>query len=99
MIEADIHPLASRELEDAAKFYEKQAPNLGRRFLDTVQRAIEHILLFPESSPVVGSTVRQKTIGRFPYNILYTLEKGEILFVAIAHQKRRPMYWKNRIPS
>lgn len=30
----------------------------------------------------------------FPYNVLYAVEKDTIVIVAVAHQKRRPSYWK-----
>ena len=97
--EADIHPLASRELEEAALFYEQRVKGLGQRFLRTVEKAIEQVLLFPESAPVVGETVRQKVLNRFPYSLFYLFEKNAIFFVAIAHQKKEPMYWKDRLPS
>lgn len=96
--EADIHPLASRELEEAALFYDRRVEGLGQRFLRTVERAIEHILFFPEAAPIVGDTVRQKALDRFPYSLFYILEKDAVFFVAIAHQKREPMYWKDRLP-
>lgn len=95
---ADIHPFASRELEEAALFYEQRVEGLGKHFLRTVEKAIELILLFPESAPLVGRTVRQKVLDRFPYSLIYLYEKNKIYFVAIAHQKREPMYWTDRLP-
>ncbi len=97
--DADIHPQASRELEEAALFYDQRVKGLGQRFLRTVEKAIEHILLFPEAAPVVGETVRQKVLARFPYSLFYVFEKNAILFVAVTHQKREPMYWKDRLPT
>ena len=97
--EADIHPLASQELEEATLFYDQRVTGLGQRFLYTVEKAIEHILLFPEAAPVVGETVRQKMLNRFPYSLFYIFEKDAILFLAIAHHKREPKVWKDRLPS
>ncbi len=96
--DADIHPSASRELDEAASFYEKRVRGLGERFLKNIEKAIEQILLFPESAPVVGKTVRQKTLDRFPYSIFYIFEKNLIFIVAVAHQKQEPMYWEDRLP-
>jgi len=96
--EADIHPFSSRELEDAALFYDQRVQGLGRRSLRGVEKAIEQILLFPESAPLVGDTVRQKVVDRFPYSLFYIFEKKAVFFVAVAHQKREPMYWKDRLP-
>ncbi|MEM7586781.1 MAG: type II toxin-antitoxin system RelE/ParE family toxin [Acidobacteriota bacterium] len=95
--EADIHPEASRELEEAALFYEQRAKGLGLRFLRAAEKAIEHILLFPEAAPVVGESVRQKALDRFPYSVLYVFEKSTIFFVAVAHHKKEPMYWRERL--
>lgn len=98
--EADIHPpLASRELEDAALFYDQRVQGLGSRFLRSVEKGIEQVLLFPESAPLAGETVRQKVIDRFPYSLFYIFEKNAVFFVAVAHQKREPMYWKDRLPK
>ncbi len=95
--EADIHPLASRELEEGALFYNQRVQGLGEQFLSTVEKAIEQILLFPQSAPVVGKTVRQKALDRFPYSLFYLFEKNAVFIVAVAHQKREPMYWKSRL--
>ncbi len=97
--EADIHPLASLELEEATLFYNQRLKGLGQRFLLAVERAIEHILLFPEAAPLVGGTVRRKVVNRFPFSVFYVLEKDAIFFVAIAHQKKEPMYWRDRLSS
>lgn len=96
--EADIHPLASRELEEAALFYDHRLQGLGEQFLLSVERAIEQILLFPESTPLVAKTVRQKALPRFPYSLFYLFENGAVFIVAVAHQKRTPAYWKDRLP-
>lgn len=97
--EAQIHPLASRELEETTKFYEERLQGLGQRFLRTVTKAVEQILLFPEAAPLVGESVRKMDLGSFPYSILYVSEDDTIFFVAISHQKREPLYWADRIPD
>ena len=99
MIDADIHPLASQELEDAADFYEEQSPGLGPRFLNSVQKAIEQILLFPQSASLIGKTLRQKPLSHFPYSLIYTLDGRRLFIVAIAHQKRESTYWKDRVSN
>lgn len=32
----------------------------------------------------------------FPYMLIYTIEESEIIVLAVAHQHRKPNYWKNR---
>lgn len=96
--DADIHTQASQEIEEAAFFYEQRVEGLGGQFVLRVEKAIEQILLFPESAPLVGETVRKKGLERFPYSLMYVFEKATVFIVAIAHQKREPMYWKSRLP-
>ncbi len=33
---------------------------------------------------------------RFPYSLVYSVRPNEIRIVAVAHQKRRPFYWRAR---
>ena len=33
----------------------------------------------------------------FPYNLLYAVESDLLVVVAVAHQKRRPGYWRSRV--
>ncbi len=34
---------------------------------------------------------------RFPYKILYAVESGTIVVLAIAHSHRKPDYWLDRV--
>jgi hypothetical protein len=36
---------------------------------------------------------------RFPFNVLYQVLPDEIRVIAIAHQRRKPDYWKSRNES
>jgi hypothetical protein len=36
-------------------------------------------------------------LRRFPFGLLYAIETERIVIVAVAHLKRRPGYWKDRI--
>ena len=48
-------------------------------------------------SPVVIKAVRQKTVQRFPYHILYELRDPSVYVIAIMHQRRKPLYWQGRV--
>ena len=51
----------------------------------------------PYAAVAAGRGLRSKMLNHFPYNILYAVEHDLILIVAVAHQKRRPRYWRARI--
>jgi len=67
-------------------------------FLTEVEQAVRQIIEFPDASPLVNRFVRKKVINRFPYNVMYSIIPDGIWVLAIANQKRRTFYWRNRIP-
>ncbi len=93
-----FHPEARLELLNAIEYYRKRSPELARDFYEKVNEAINELLEFPESSPLIHPIgVRRKVMQRFPYNVLYTADPDVLYIVAIAHQKRRPDYWLQRL--
>ena len=89
-------PSAREELNEAAAFYHARVPGLGEAFLDDVERAIETIQDNPRIGAAVGGRFRRTFIGRFPFSIIYAERDGEIVIVAVAHQRKRPGYWRGR---
>lgn len=90
-------PEAEQEFREAAQYYEKVAPGIGMTFITKVHTAISFIKQNPFASEEIDSGIRKKVISRFPYNILYSIEAGIIIIIAIAHQKRRPGFWQSRL--
>ena len=90
---------ADEEMTEAAIFYEGRANGLGTEFLDDLQRAVDKILNNPESGQLILENFRRSILSRFPFSLIYTIEPESILIIAVAHQRRRPYYWKERIIS
>jgi plasmid stabilization system protein ParE len=91
-----IHEVAEAEINEAADFYDIESPGLGSVFIDEIQRAIGSISEFPEAAPLVRGRVRKRPIPKFPYSMVYSVRPDEIRILAVAHQKRRPFYWRGR---
>ena len=91
-----FHPLAERELNDAAQYYELESPGLGAAFLTEVEDSCTRITEYPESAPVVRGTIRRRLLRRFPYALLYGIHGSAVRVVAVMNLKRRPMYWVGR---
>ncbi|OGV70547.1 MAG: hypothetical protein A3K19_24810 [Lentisphaerae bacterium RIFOXYB12_FULL_65_16] len=91
-----FHPDADSEMLDAAAYYEAQQPNLGRRFLASVQDAANRILLNPRLFPVVELDVRRCLTKTFPFGVLFRERPDMILIMAVMHLHRDPDYWKSR---
>jgi plasmid stabilization system protein ParE len=91
-----IHEAAEAEINEAADFYDLESPGLGGVFLNEIQRAIESISEFPDAAPLIRGRVRKRTVVKFPYSLIYSVRPDEIRILAVAHQKRRPFYWRGR---
>ena len=89
--------LAKLELDDASQYYELQLPGLGIRFEEEVKRGIRRILEYPNAWIIEKGDIRRYVLHRFPYKILYSIEKTHIYIIAIAHGHRRPNYWIERV--
>jgi toxin ParE1/3/4 len=92
-----FEPEAERELLEAADFYDHERAGLGSEFLDEVDDSIRDIVDAPESYPVVLGLTRKLVLQRFPYLVTYYVREQEIVVTAIAHQRRRPFYWRDRV--
>jgi len=90
-------PEAEQEMLEAAAYYEAQADGLGGEYLSEVQRAIHAISTAPETWPIITGHMRRRLIRRFPCCVLYRNDPDEIVIVAVAHLRKKPGYWKNRV--
>ena len=90
-------PEAEEEFREAARYYESEAPGVGVAFIAEVRKAVRSFVDNPYAAAAIGSGIRRSVLRRFPYNILYAVEPDLIVIVAVAHQKRRPTYWRARI--
>jgi plasmid stabilization system protein ParE len=95
-----FHPAAREEFVAAAEYYDAAAPGLGGRFLVAVRRATELALAHPEAGAPRGSAgVRRVLVSGFPYDVVYRVRDDGLEVLAVAHQRRRPGYWRDRAPG
>jgi len=88
---------AQAELDEAIAWYAEQAPGLGDAFLIETLKSIKLIEQFPEAWHPLTPQIRRCRLKRFPYSVVYTLDGSEILVLAVAHQHRKPNYWRSRL--
>jgi plasmid stabilization system protein ParE len=96
MNELEIHPLAESELRAAAQFYEARLPGVGEAFLIEVGRCFDRVRHYPESGTPCYDRFRRLPVCRFPYCVIYEVFPQSVLVVAVAHQRRKPGYWRRR---
>lgn len=85
--------LALKELDDATTYYELEYSGLGSNFRAEIKKSIERIVEHPLAWSIERGEVRRALLHRFPYKILYSIEKDHMFIIAIAHQHRKPDYW------
>lgn len=91
-----FHPEARAEMRESVDFYEARLDGLGLRFLSAVEQTTERTSAHPEAGVPLGGEFRKRIVPGFPYNIIYRVWDDHIYLVAVAHQHRRPGYWRDR---
>lgn len=88
---------AKYEMADAVFFYNEQVAGLGDEWLEEFERALAHIVRYPESATLTHGNIRRHLLRRFPYAVLYRDEAPHIAVLVVMHQHRKPYYWKQRL--
>jgi plasmid stabilization system protein ParE len=96
-LEVEFHPAAELELLEAEDWYARRSRTAARAFFHEVALVVESALAAPERWPLFLHDTRRVVFPRFPYSLIYRLRDQRLQVVAVAHQSRRPGYWKNRI--
>ena len=87
---------AETEFAEAAIFYESQSPGLGNDFIAEVERSVDEISRHPELGASYFEDTRRIFVRRFPFRVVYQERTERILIFAVAHQRRKPGYWRDR---
>lgn len=93
---------AELESAEAAAWYDDQRGGLGDEFLSEVAEAFDRIRsdreLFARLESYTGAhDVRRCVLQRFPYLVVFTCLSEETLVVAVAHVRRKPLHWLERL--
>ncbi len=98
----EFHPQAQAEFAADIEWYDNREPGVGGRFADRVRAAVEAAVDDPEAFAPwpdwdAEPTVRAKSVNGFPYRVVYFVIDDRLTILAIAHEKRRPGYWRERM--
>jgi len=95
------HPSVGVELAEARDWYEKAQSGLGRELVLEVDSALTAVAegRLPTMQHPAVPEVRRVMLKRFPYWLVVLERPDEVVVVAVAHMKRRPDYWRNRLHS
>ena len=89
------HPDALAEVDAAAEFYRDKRRALARRFLNSLDEALNRIELHSHIYREVEPGVRKCQLKTFPYAVIFRDGMG-VEILAVMHLRRKPGYWKDR---
>ena len=101
MAKLKFHPSARIELVEAIAYHERQRPGYGAKFESELDSVVERIVQLPQSGASLAGYPQELNIqafhlATFRYSLIVANTAGEQTVYAVAHQRKRPGYWKTR---
>ena len=95
----EFHPDARTDAFEAYDWYAERSLEAADAFQEELQDARRAIQHSPERWANYLLGTRRYLMKRFPFAIVYRLVADRIEIVAVAHGRRKPAYWKERLDS
>jgi toxin ParE1/3/4 len=92
-----IHPAALAELKSAVAWYEGRSHTAALNFVAELDRGMDSVIASPDRWPSGELGTRKFVLQRYPFAIIYREKETVIQVLAIAHGRRRPGYWNERL--
>jgi toxin ParE1/3/4 len=92
-----LHPQAWLEIEAAADWYQQRSADASVGFIAAVFDALGSIVEAPRRWPKYLYGTQRFVLHRFPFSTIYLDAPDVVNIVAVAHNKRKPGYWKRRL--
>lgn len=85
-----LSEIAISEEANAYLYYESQSEDLGEKFLDDIQEALQKIILHPTHYGYSDETktIRDVSLNIFPFKIIFQISGNEIVVYYIHHTKK-----------
>ena len=97
MKSVQVHPEAEAEADSAFEWYWMRSESAALGFDAELRDAFSTLRRSPRiCAPYLRGTHRLM-LNRFPYFVVFRELTRKIQIVAVAHAKRRPGYWANRL--
>jgi plasmid stabilization system protein ParE len=90
---------AREEFDEAINWYAIRSPAAAAGLAAEVDAAVEKIARDPLRFAKTYAGCQYCLLDRYPYSVIYYHKDERVTVVAVAHAKRRPGYWKLRLPN
>lgn len=102
MAELAFHPAARAEVVAAAVYLETERIGCGEKFDAELGDLCHQILRYPKGGSPLDEyptrlEVRAFRMKTFRYSLIVATVEGEPIVYAVAHQHRKPGYWRDRV--
>jgi toxin ParE1/3/4 len=94
---AIFHPAADDEFAVAIDYYARRGGGLGESFYAEVRQLTAEIEAAPHVPRLWRNGTRRHLGRRFPYALIYFERPTYLAVLAVAHCKRHPDYWRERL--
>jgi toxin ParE1/3/4 len=88
---------AAAEIEADRAWYRKRSESAEAGFLRELDHAIDQVSQSPTQWPEYLAGTRRYVFPTYPYSLVYFVDDDVLNVVAVAHEKRRPGYWRKRL--
>jgi hypothetical protein len=95
-VRIELHPEADAEFAAQVDYYEGKETGLGQRFYREVIAHCDWVAANP-AVPRLRGTYRRLNLKIFPFYVAYVVEGDLVWVLAVAHNRKRPGYWRRRM--
>jgi len=92
-----MHPAALAEAEAAIEWYRGRSVTAADGFLDELTRTLDLISKHPSLFQHYLLGTQRALLRRYPYLVVFREAATEFEVIAVAHGRRRPGYWQDRL--
>jgi plasmid stabilization system protein ParE len=97
LLPIEFHSDARAEADASFEYYLQRSPRAAEAFCRELENALRQIQVGLEKWPKYLHGTRRYLLKRFPFVIVYRLTEVRIEILAVAHGRRRPGYWADRL--
>jgi len=88
---------AASEMEEDRAWYRERSESAEAGFLRDLDHAIQQVSDAPAQWPRYLARTQRYVFPTYPYSLVYFVADDVIRVVAVAHDKKRPGYWRERL--
>ena len=92
-----FHPEVADEIRKAKDWYGQRSEAVKGQLVSALRRAFQQLGNDASAGVNYLHGTRRLRLKKFPFILVYRIKGGATDIVALAHTKRRPGYWRQRL--